>query len=119
MQDFRELKVWQKAHELALGVYRATVEFPREEIYGLTSQVRRASVSIACNIAEGRGRSTDSDFARFVGMAMGSANEVDYQLLLARDLGYLAPKKHETLNANLVEVKKMLNTLFLKLKASG
>ncbi len=84
MQDFRKLKVWSKAHVLTLDVYKASEAFPREEIYGLTSQLRRASVSIGANIAEGTCRKGDVDFARFLQMAAGSASEVEYHLLLAR-----------------------------------
>jgi four helix bundle protein len=85
MKDFRQLKVWEKAHQLALEVYNATKGFPKEELYGLTSQIRRSSMSIPTNIAEGCGRNTDADFARFLQMAMGSASETEYQLILARD----------------------------------
>jgi four helix bundle protein len=90
MQDFRQLKVWEKAHHLALEVYKATSTFPKEEIYGLTSQLRRASGSIPTNIAEGCGRNTDADFARFLQIAMGSASETEYQLILAYDLEFLS-----------------------------
>jgi four helix bundle protein len=86
MKDFRQLKVWAKSHELALSIYRVTNDFPREERYGLTSQIRRSTTSIPTNIAEGCGRNTDADFARFLQMAMGSANETEYQLLLSHDL---------------------------------
>ena len=89
MKDFRQLKVWEKSHQLALAIYKATKEFPKEELYGLTSQIRRSSMSIPTNIAEGCGRNTDADFARFLQMAMGSASETEYQLILARDLEFL------------------------------
>jgi four helix bundle protein len=88
MKDFRQLQVWQRAHTFVLELYRETNSFPREELYGLTSQVRRASVSIPSNIAEGCGRRGDAKFARFCQIAMGSASEAEYQLLLARDLGF-------------------------------
>jgi len=83
MKDFRELKVWEKAHQLTLEVYKATTIFPKDELYGLTSQIRRACASIPANIAEGCGRRGDAEFARFLGIAMGSASELDYHLLLA------------------------------------
>ena len=83
MKDFRQLKVWEKSHQLALTVYKATKGFPKEELYGLTSQIRRSSMSIPTNIAEDCGRNTDTDFARFLQMAMGSASETEYQLILA------------------------------------
>ena len=86
MQDFRNLKVWDKAHTLTLDVYKTSKSFPREEMYGLTSQIRRASVSIGANIAEGACRRGDVDFARFLQIAAGSASELDYHLLLSRDL---------------------------------
>jgi four helix bundle protein len=88
MKDFRQLKVWEKSHQLALSVYKATKKFPKEELYGLTSQIRRASMSIPTNIAEGCGRNTDKEFARFLQIAMGSASETEYQLILARDLEF-------------------------------
>jgi len=87
MQDFRNLNVWWKAHNLTLDIYKANKSFLREEMYGLTSQIRRASVSIGSNIAEGSCRKGDAEFARFLQMAAGSASEVEYQLLLAKDLG--------------------------------
>ena len=77
MKDFRQLQVWEKSHQLALGVYKATQDFPKEELYGLTSQIRRASTSIPTNIAEGCGRGTDPEFARFLQIAMGSASETE------------------------------------------
>jgi four helix bundle protein len=86
--DFKHLAVWKSAHELVLQVYRQTAAFPRHELFGLTSQMRRAAVSIAANIAEGRGRDTDRDFARFITTSLGSVNELEYYLILAKDLGY-------------------------------
>jgi four helix bundle protein len=88
MQDFRDLKVWQRAHALVLQIYKASSRFPDHERYGLISQLRRAAVSIPANIAEGTIRASDQDFARFLQIAIGSASEVDYLLLLARDLEY-------------------------------
>jgi four helix bundle protein len=87
MRDFRKLMVWQKAHQLTLGIYELTANFPRDEVYGLTSQVRRAAASIPANVAEGCGRDGDTELARFLRIAMGSANELEYHLILARDLG--------------------------------
>jgi four helix bundle protein len=118
MKDFRDLKVWEKAHELALGIYRRTVAFPREELYGLTSQVRRSGVSVPSNIAEGCGRGTDADFGRFLQIAMGSACELEYQLLLAHDLKYLPEADYSQLNAILLEVKRMLASLINKVTGS-
>jgi four helix bundle protein len=111
VQNFRNLKVWQKAHALVLAVYRETRNYPREELFGLTSQTRRAASSVPTNIAEGTGRSSDADFARFLWMANGSACELDYQLLLARDLEYLGDDRYTELMGQLDEVKRMLSGL--------
>ena len=119
MKDFRALKVWQKSHQTTLNVYRVTQLFPRDELYGLTSQTRRASTSIAANIAEGCGRGTDADFARFLQIAMGSASELEYHLLLAFDLGFLEASGHQALAADVTEVKRMLTAFIQKLKADG
>ena len=98
MKDFRRLDVWQKAHRLTLEVYRLTKSFPLDERFGLTSQMRRCSASIAANIAEGCGRGSNAEFHRFLQMAMGSASELEYHLLLSRDLGYLAEIQHAPLH---------------------
>ena len=119
MQDFRNLKVWGKAHALTLDVYKATKSFPRDEMYGLTSQLRRASVSIGSNIAEGACRRGDVEFARFLQMAAGSASEVEYQLLLAKDLELLKTADCERLSHEVVEVKRMLASLMQKLRADS
>ncbi len=108
MQDFRKLKVWQKAHQFALSVYQASAGFPDEERFGLTSQVRRAAVSIPSNIAEGCGRETNAELRRFLFVAMGSASEVDYQLQLARDLHFLESAIYQSLTQDLGEIKRML-----------
>jgi four helix bundle protein len=113
MQDFRNLKVWEKAHILTLDVYRVSKIFPREEMYGLTSQLRRASVSIAANIAEGSCRKGDADFARFLQMAAGSASEVEYHLLLARDLELLKAVDCKRLSDEVVDVKRLLSSNLL------
>lgn len=117
MTDFKQLKVWQKAHEVTLAIYRITSGFPRAEIYGLTSQMRRCAISIGSNIAEGRGRDGDPEFARFIGIASGSAAELEYQLLVAKDLGYLSPEDYTKINASLAEVGRML--ISLRRKVSG
>jgi four helix bundle protein len=115
-QSFHDLKVWQKAHALTLAVYRATATFPREELYGLTSQ-RRSCSSIPANLAGGCGRTGDAEFARFCSIAMGSASELEYHLLLARDLKLIQPKDHEELSRRTAELKRMLTALRLRLKA--
>ena len=111
MKDFRQLKVWERAHELALAVYKSTSNFPREELYGLTSQIRRSSMSIPTNIAEGCGRGSDADFAHFLQIAMGSACETEYQLLLSKDLGFILPDEYSTLQELAQEVKRMISAL--------
>ena len=108
MRNFRELDVWKKAHVLTVDVYKLTASFPSHERYGLSSQLQRASASIGANLAEGCGRETDADFRRFVQMACGSACEVEYHLLLAHDLNLINEDVHETLNARVNEVKRML-----------
>jgi four helix bundle protein len=111
MKSFRELKVWEKAHALALETYRVTRSFPASEMYGLTSQLRRASASIAANIAEGCGRTGDAELSRFIRIAAGSASETEYHLLLARDLDYLSGADYTRLNEVVCEVKRMLAAL--------
>jgi len=110
MQDFRKLKVWEKAHALTLGVYRDTRNFPSDERFGLTSQLRRSCASVPANLAEGCARSGDTDFTRFVNVAAGSASETDYHLLLARDLGYLDEEVYKPLFEQVSEIKRMLNS---------
>ena len=117
MKDFHELKVWQKAHQLTLAVYRNTAGFPRQELYGLTSQLRGCSASIPANLAEGCGRNGVADFARFCSIAMGSASELEYHLLLAKDLKLIQAKDYEELAQSTIEVKRMLTGLIQKLQA--
>jgi four helix bundle protein len=119
MKDFRKLKVWEKSHRLTLEIYKVSAQLPSSERYGLADQIRRASASIPANIAEGCGRSTDGDQSRLFQIAMGSASELDYHLLVASDLGYLSAEEHEKLSNDLVEVKKMLSGLLTRLRSSG
>lgn len=119
MRNFRELKVWEKGHTLTLAVYKATSKFPADERFGLTSQLRRASASIPANIAEGCGRGSANDFARFLQMAMGSASELEYHLVLSHDLKLLDSMVYETLNSSVTEVKRMLTSFIQKLKADS
>jgi four helix bundle protein len=119
MQNFRNLKVWEKAHALTLEIYKSSKTFPRDETYGLTSQMRRASASISANIAEGSCRRGDVDFARFLQMAAGSASELEYHLLLARDLDLLKIADYQRLSEEAVEVKRMLASLMQKLRADS
>jgi len=110
MRNYRDLQVWKKAHDLTLELYRVSQRFPREEIYGITSQLRRAAVSMGVNLAEGCGRRISSELARFVRIAMGSASELDYHLLLSRDLGFMAADEFTSASAKLIEVRKMLTS---------
>jgi len=119
MRDFRGLKVWEKSHHLTLSMYRVTNVFPKGEMYGLTSQIRRASASIPANIAEGCGKSGDAELARFLQIAMGSASELEYHLLLARDLGFLKDDSYLALSTEVTDVKRMLASFIHKLKAEG
>ena len=111
MQSFRKLQVWEKSHNLTLRIYKLTSEFPREEIYGVTSQIRRACASIPTNIAEGCGRESSADFARFLQIAIGSASETEYLILLAHDLKYFTADQYAELMDTIVRVKKMLTAL--------
>jgi four helix bundle protein len=116
VKDFRRLQVWRKAHELVLEVYQATRSFPVEECYGLTAQVRRASASVPANLAEACGRRTDREFGRYLQIGMGSAVELEYHLLLARDLGYLNQACYEGLQSRTQEVQRMLGSLIRKVE---
>ena len=118
-KDFRQLRTWRKAHELTLEVYRRTKSFPSHERFGLSLQMRRSASSIGANLAEGCGRQTDADFRRFVIIAMGSASELEYQLLLAHDLGYLDSINHEPMNTAITEIKRMLTSFAQKLTADS
>lgn len=117
MRDFQNLKVWQKAHRLVLLLYKITSSFPLEELYGLTSQIRRSGASIPANIAEGCGRSSTTEFAHILHIAMGSASELQYHLLLARDLQLLKSSDHQQSEQEVIEIKRMLTSLIRKLKA--
>ena len=118
MRDFKELKVWQKAHSLVLDVYRHTRGFPTEERFGLTAHLRKSAASVPSNIAEGCGRDGERELARFLTIAAGSASETEYQLLLAHDLGYLDAEHHRQLDAQVNEAKRMLNSFIQKLTAN-
>jgi len=113
MQDFKKLKIWEKAHSLTLSIYKNTGNFPKSELYGLTSQLRRASASIPANIAEGCGRGGNKELKHFLYIAMGSASELEYHLILSRDLEYLKSEVYNALNEELLKLKKMLN-IFIK-----
>ncbi len=119
MQNFKALKVWEKGHALTLDVYCATSRFPKDELYGLTSQIRRASASIPANIAEGCGRSGRAELGRFLQVSMGSASELEYHLLLAHDLKFFDDSEYRKLEGQVVEVKRMLASFVLKLNTDN
>ncbi|GAA4311407.1 four helix bundle protein [Nibribacter koreensis] len=123
MHNFRELKVWQEAISLAKQVYEMTAKFPANEKYGLTSQMNRAVVSIASNIAEGAGRNSDKEFVQFLSIALGSAFEVDTQLVLANEFQFLSETYYKSLTIKLNEVQRMLygfqQSIIRKIKKSS
>ena len=116
MQNFRNLQVWSRAHSLTLHSYRATITFPKGELFGLVSQIRRASASIGANIAEGCGRDGNPELVRFLQIAMGSANELEYHFLLGHDLGFFRVGEYRKLNSEVCEVKRMLSSLISSLR---
>ena len=117
MRNFRELKVWEKAHQLTLSVYRVTTNFPAEEKFGLTTQLRRAAAAIPANIAEGCGRAGERELARFLHIALGSASELEYHLLLAHELDFVDAASYQPLYESTTEVKRMLTSFIRKLTA--
>ncbi len=114
MKDFRDLRVRQVAHHLTLAIYKMTSQFPRQELYGLTSQIRRCSASVAANIAEGCGRRGKAEFHRFLQIAAGSASELDYHLLLAHDLHFVGDADYQRLSTSLGQLRRMLSALLSK-----
>ena len=116
MQDFRKLLIWEKSHKLTLSIYNLTHSFPKEEMYGLTSQIRRASSSVPINIAEGCGRGSDADFARFLQIAFGSVSETEYLLLLCFELGYFSENNYMEMTYLVQEIKKMLAKLIATIR---
>ncbi len=114
MKDYRHLEIWNRSHQITLALYKMTARFPREELFGLTSQIRRAAASIGANIAEGCGRRGDGEFHRFLQMASGSASELDYHLLLAHDLHMLDAPTYRRIGAELSRLRRQLTALLLK-----
>ena len=108
MQDFRNLEVWRKGHSLTLEIYRITGRFPSHELYGMTSQIRRAASSIPANIAEGCGRYGNAELTRFLRIAIGSSSELEYHILLAHDLNYIDKQEYDELSKRVIEVRRML-----------
>lgn len=118
LRDFKTVRLWERAHQLALSVYRVTRAFPREELYGLSSQMRRAACSIPANIAEGFGRSGNGDLHRFLDIAMGSTAELSYFLLMSRDLALVSPESYVDLAGLADEVQRMLASLMRKIQVA-
>ena len=108
MRDFHNLLIWKRSHQLTLDIYKVSQSFPKEELFGLTSQIRRAVSSVPTNIAEGCGRNSNKDFAHFLQIAIGSASEVEYELLLAHDLQYINKDEYERLINETVAIRKMI-----------
>ena len=106
MRDFKKFEVWQLSHQITLNIYRSTKNFPKEELFGLTSQIRRSFASIGYNISEGSGRNSDKEFANFINIALGSSNEAENQLILAKDLGYINEIDFNNLLEELILLKK-------------
>jgi four helix bundle protein len=119
MQDYRKLLVWEKAHQYVLSIYDVTAKFPDTERYGLTSQIRRAAVSIPANIAEGCGRETQNELRRFLYIAIGSGSEVDYYLFLVHDLKWIDTAEFQRLSNELDSIRRMLNAFIQKLKTNN
>jgi len=117
MQNYKNLNVWVKSHEITLKIYGLTNGFPKEEIYSLTSQIKRCSSSIPANIAEGCGKNSNKDLGRFLNIALGSANETECFLLLSKDLGYLTLEDHQLLEKTINEIKAMLISLIQKVRS--
>ena len=118
MQNYKDLKVWEKAHHFTLKVYEITKSFPKEELYSLTNQLRRSASSIPANIAEGSGKNSQLEFAHFLNIALGSANEAEYYLILSKDLTYLNNEDFETLLKTINEIKAMLIALITKVRST-
>jgi len=115
MRDFKNLEIWKRSHLFTLKVYSITKSFPREEVFGLSSQMRRSSSSIPTNIAEGSGRNTNPQFAHFLHISSGSCSEIQYQLILSKDLAYISEEVFEELHSEIIEIRKMIYNYVSKL----
>ena len=119
MRDYKKYTVWNEGHRLVLEIYKITNSFPKDELFGLSSQIRRAMVSVPTNIAEGCGRETDKDFKRFLVIAHGSATEVEYLLFLSNELNFVTNKEYLELNERIIILRKQLHKLIIKIKANS
>lgn len=117
MQNYTDLKIYHKAHKLTLDIYKETNEFPKEEIFTLTNQMRRAAISVTSNIVEGRGRLGDKEFSHFLNISLGSLFELEYQVTLASDLGYIQQQTHKSLLEESTELRKMIFGLISRIKS--
>ncbi len=118
MQNYKDLKVWERSHQFTLKVYEVTKYFPKEELYSLTNQLRRAASSIPANIAEGCGKNSNPDFGKFLNIALGSSNEAEYYLILSKDLNYLNEQNFDDLSKIINEIKAMLISLIAKVRTT-
>ena len=116
MRNFQELSIWQRSHQFTLKIYLLTRTFPNDELYGLTSQIRRSSASVPTNIAEGCGRNSDAELKRFLTIASGSISELEYQVLLSKDISYLPLNIYQELTTEIIEIRKMIYAFIQKLK---
>lgn len=116
MKDYRELEVWQQGHAITLEIYRITKSFPKDELFGLTSQMRRAASSVPANIAEACGRDGDPELKRFLNIALGSACELDYFVLLSEQLGYIPLQQSKALASECLRLRRQLGAFIKKLK---
>lgn len=119
MQDFRKLRVWVKAHLLTLAIYRISGRFPKSELFGITKQIRRSAFSISSNIVEGCGKYTNNDFASYLNILLGSTNETEYFLILARDLSFIQPGEFSELEEDINEVRRMLINLIRSVRSKA
>ena len=117
MKDFKELEMWKRSHQLTLEIYKATQCFPKDELFGLTSQIRRAVSSIPTNIAEGCGRRTNAELTNFLNIASGSASEVEYEILLAKEIGYISTEQQNKWTREISEIRSMLAAYMKALKS--
>lgn len=117
MRNFKDLSIWQRSHQLVLKIYVSTRSFPQDELFGLISQMKRSSSSVPTNIAEGCGRNSDAELRRFLTIASGSISELEYEVLLAKDLGYLPENFSKELTDEIIEIRKMIYSFIQKLKS--
>lgn len=116
MRDYKKLMIWERSHALTLDIYKITKSFPKDELYGLTSQIRRAAVSIPTNMAEGSGRDSEVDFKRYLQISMGSACELEYLIFLSNCLEYISEETYEKISTEIESIKKMISSFITKIR---